>query len=135
MDRTSRATARAGSPPFDSAIFDEMRDMLGGARLDQLLGLLAAELDQRPRALRLALADRDFAAAAAEARSLMGAAANLGAACVSDAARLVEQAIAAAASGDPRQLAPALASLAADLRAAQQALVDLRHTTITALRA
>jgi PAS domain S-box-containing protein len=116
--------------PLDPTTLDELRAMLGAARLDQLLDLLAAELDQRPLAIRSALADRDFAAALAQAHSLKGAAGNLGALPVSEAARALEDCISAAADGDPRLLAAALRHLAAEVSLAQQAIALLRHTAI-----
>jgi PAS domain S-box-containing protein len=122
--------APQATSPLGSTTLDELRAMLGAARLDQLLDLLAAELDQRPLAIRSALADRDFPAASAQAHSLKGAAANLGALPVSEAARELEDRIAAAARGDPRLLAAALRHLAAEVSLAQQAITLLRHTNV-----
>jgi CheY-like chemotaxis protein len=122
--------APPATSPLDSTTLDELRAMLGAARLDQLLDLLATELDQRPLAIRSALADRDFAAASAQAHSLKGAAANLGALPVSVAARELEDCIAAAAAGDPRLLAATLRHLAAEVSLAQQAIALLRRTAL-----
>ncbi len=135
---TPHCPAQAPAPqpatsPLDSATLAELRGMLGPVRLDQLLVLLGAELDQRPSAIRAAIADRDLAAAAAEAHSLKGAAANLGALLVSDAAREIEACLASTPSADPRRLAGALRHLGAEVAAAQQALTVLRHQTLTQL--
>ncbi|WP_344708707.1 ATP-binding protein [Sphingomonas humi] len=122
--------------PLNTNILDEIRSMLGAARLDQLLDLLASEIDDRPRAIRKALADRDFAAAAAEAHSLKGAAANLGADGVSKAAKDLEASIAAAAQGDPRLVAPALRQLAVRVADAREAITLLRReATLASLSA
>lgn len=115
--------------PLDHAVLEELRAMLGGARLDQLLLLLRDELTERPGAIRAALADRAFDAAAAEAHTLKGAAANLGALRVSAAASNLEHCIAAAAGGESRLLAPALRLLTAEIELAQQALITWRLTS------
>jgi len=125
------ASAIPAAPgPLDAATLDDLRSMMGAARLDQLLCLLDEELDQRPRAVRAALADRDFAAAAAEAHNLAGGAGNLGALRVSEAARGLEQCIAAAATGDCSLLAPALRNLAAKAIEARQAVAHCRRAQL-----
>ncbi|NJC04782.1 PAS domain S-box-containing protein [Sphingomonas kaistensis] len=121
------APEKSDGSALDRPVIEELRAMLGGARLDQLLRLLSDELDQRPRAIRAALADRAFDAAAAEAHSLKGAAANLGACRVAAAARELERCIAAAAAGEGRLLAPALRHLSVEVGRAQQALAELRR--------
>jgi PAS domain S-box-containing protein len=123
----------AARAPLDPATIAELQAMLGPVRLNQLLILLGTELDQRPQAIRAAIADRDFAAATAEAHSLKGAAANLGASRVSDAARDIEACLGAAPRSGSRRLAAALRQLAGEVEAAQQALTALRHQTITQL--
>ncbi|GLR46695.1 ATP-binding protein [Sphingomonas astaxanthinifaciens] len=135
---------RRGVPPrklsvptsLDGRALEEMRTLLGDARLDELLSLLAGELEQRPRMVREALADRDFERAAAEAHSLKGAAANLGAGQVAEAARLLEIAIAAAASGEARGVTPALRRLAGAVSKTQQALAAVpRSANVLAVEA
>ena len=127
----ARIAPRLQSPTADQAMLDpavlgEIRAMLGGARLDELLDLLAAELDSRPRAIREALADHALDRAAAETHSLKGAAANLGAAGVAGAARTLEQAIAAASgSGQRAGIAPALRVLGQAVSDTQHALAAL----------
>ena len=121
---------------LDGRTIEEMRTLLGAARLDELLSLLTGELEQRPRMVREALADRAFERAAAEAHSLKGAAANLGASQVAEAARLLEIAIAAAASGEARGVAPALRRLAGAVSDTQQALASLpRPANVLAIEA
>lgn len=133
-NRPAQAPApQPATSPLDSATLEELRAMLGPVRLDQLLVLLGAELDQRPSAIRAAIADRDLAAAAAEAHSLKGAAANLGALLVSDAAREIEACLTSTPSADPRRLTAALRHLGVEVAAAQQALTVLRHQTLTQL--
>jgi CheY-like chemotaxis protein/HPt (histidine-containing phosphotransfer) domain-containing protein len=129
----AEAMALPSPSPLDEATIEELRTILGPVRLDQLLVLLGAELDQRPKAIGAAIADRDFAAAAAAAHSLKGAAANLGALPVSNAARAVEECLAAGADGNAPRLAAALHLLAAEVASAQQALAVLHHQTITQL--
>ena len=125
------ASAIPAAPgPLDAAMLGDLLSMIGAARLDQLLCLLDEELDQRPRAVRAALADRDFAAAAAEAHNLAGGAGNLGALRVSEAARGLEQCIAAAATGDCSLLAPALRNLAAKAIEARQAVAHCRRAQL-----
>jgi CheY-like chemotaxis protein len=122
---------------LDPAALDEIRSVLGGPRLDDLLELLAAELETRPRAIREALADHALDRAAAEAHSLKGAAANLGAGAVAEAARKLELAVAAAAGSNQRgKIAPALRALAQAVRDTQQALAALpRFRPAAAVRA
>jgi signal transduction histidine kinase/DNA-binding NarL/FixJ family response regulator len=122
---------RPGKSPLDDKILAEVRSLLGQARLDQLLDLLADELEARPRAIRDALADRAFDRAAAEAHSLKGAAANLGAGEVAATAAMLERAIAAAAAGGKTgPLAPALRALAEAVSDAQHALAGLPRSAL-----
>ena len=107
--------------------------MLGPVRLDQLLALLGSEFDERARAIRAAIADRDFPAATAEAHSLKGAAANLGALRVSGAAREIEICLADDNAAGSRRLAAAVSHLGTEIAAAQQALATLRHQTFDRL--
>ncbi|UUR07225.1 ATP-binding protein [Sphingomonas glaciei] len=129
--RQSQSTPAPDQPasPLEATVLDGLRDVLGAARLDQLLCLLGTELDERPAAIQRALADRDFAGAAAEAHSLKGAAGNIGALMVSQAAAELEKSIVAAAGGDPRLLAAALRHLATQIGLARHALaaLHLRH--------
>jgi HPt (histidine-containing phosphotransfer) domain-containing protein len=110
---------------LDTATLNEVRSIIGQGRLDDLLDLFAEELNARPRAVRDALADHAFARAAAETHSLKGAAANLGADAVAEAARLLEQAISAANGGDRSGVAPSLRRLAAAVSDTQHALAAL----------
>jgi HPt (histidine-containing phosphotransfer) domain-containing protein len=135
-DRPADQRLPASSEAFDPARLEEMRAILGQGRLDELLDLLAAELEARPRLLRGALADHDLALAAAEAHGLKGVAANFGATSVAAAARSLEQAISASSPGDRAATSPALLALtdaASDARnalAARQrsrSLVASRH--------
>ena len=114
--------ARASATPLDHGTLREVGEAIGPERLDDLLDLLAAELEARPRALRAALADHDLDLALAEAHSLKGAAANLGASRVAAAAAGLEQAIASARRDDRTGVAPALRSLAAAVSDTQHAL-------------
>ncbi|GAA4030900.1 hypothetical protein GCM10022281_07950 [Sphingomonas rosea] len=93
---------------LDPDTLEALLQSLGAVRYRQLLDLFASELDQRPRAIRAALADRDYAHALSAAHSFRGAAASLGAGAVADAARGLEWAIAAAAEGDRDRVASAL---------------------------
>jgi CheY-like chemotaxis protein len=122
-------------PALDHQTLDEVRSVLGQAGLDELLDLLANELSARSHSLRNALADCDFARASAEAHSLKGAAANLGARDVAEAARLTELAIASASTGDRTRLAPALRRLALAVSDTQHALAALPRARPLALQA
>jgi signal transduction histidine kinase/DNA-binding response OmpR family regulator len=116
-----------GLQTLDAAVLDEVREAIGQARLDDLLLLLAAELEARPKAVRDALAGREFDRAAAEVHSLKGAAANLGAARVAEMARRVERAIKTAREGAPDDLARALRDLAEAVAETQDMLASLHR--------
>jgi len=118
---------RDATEVLDLAILDEVRALLGRERLADLLGLLATEIEQRPRAIRQALADREFERAAAEAHSLKGAASNLGALQVADAALGIEQVIKTADRMNHVDLGPALRQLAAAVARTQDALAAQFH--------
>jgi HPt (histidine-containing phosphotransfer) domain-containing protein len=129
LNRSLSAAARA----LDTAILGEIRTLIGQAKLEHLLDLLADELEERPRALRDALADRQFDQASAAAHTLKGAAGNLGATAVADAARLLQPAIAHAQEGCLEALAPALRHLARAVSDAQQALTAMPRAQEAAL--
>lgn len=122
--------SRATMPPLlplDQDVLEEVRSLLGPARLDDLLDLLAAELQLRTAAIREALADRDPDRAAAEAHSLKGASSNLGARLVADAASNFEQAIRAANPAHHTDLGPALKSLSVAVERTEVALAAVRR--------
>ncbi len=119
---TSGATTGEPRTPLDDRTLAEVRSMLGPARLDDLLEMLSCELETRPKSIREALADHDLERATAEAHSLKGAAANLGAREVAQAAAGLEDAIAAAAMGNRSGIAPAIRELAKAVAAAQHVL-------------
>lgn len=98
---------------LDRSILDEVEALLGPAKLRTLVDLLDDELDRRPRAIRAALADGEARRAASEAHSLKGAAGNLGAVAVRDAAAAIEEVSShsAEADGPVQGLAVALADL------------------------
>jgi PAS domain S-box-containing protein len=114
---------------LDPNVSEEVRSIVGQAGLDDLLDLLADELEARPRAIRDALLDRDFDKAAAETHSLKGASANLGACAVADAACALERAIARVKAGEGSDLAPALRRLSASASDTQHALAALPRAT------
>ncbi|WP_300973212.1 ATP-binding protein [Sphingomonas sp. LHG3406-1] len=125
-DVTSQRDPRPLAATLDPEVISDLREALGSARLGDLLELLASELDGRSRAIRQALADRDRDRAAAEAHSLKGAAANLGARQVADAAFGLEQAIKSASPCQHTDLGPALRSLALAVEETQAELAKLR---------
>lgn len=112
-------------PMLDQAVLDQIGAILGAPKLHHLLDLLTAELDKRPATIREALADQDLDRARAEAHSLKGAAANLGAGQVAAAALAVEQAIAQAALGNRQQLSRAVRQLGAAAGETRRAIRSL----------
>lgn len=83
---------------LDEVLLAEVGRTLGAARMTELLKLLAAELEDKPRVIREALADRDFHRARHEAHSLKGAAACLGACAVARMAQELEEVFTASAA-------------------------------------
>ena len=120
--RSSVEASRISRSPLDEKTLSEVRSMLGQARLEDLLKMLASELEARPKSIREALADHDLERAAAEAHSLKGAAANLGAGEVAQAAASLEDAIAVATVGNRSGIAPAIRNLAEAIAATQHIL-------------
>ncbi|GAA4008981.1 hypothetical protein GCM10022280_02230 [Sphingomonas swuensis] len=116
------ARSDGAPPPLDGTTLDELRALLGPARLDGLLALLSAELEERPRAIRDALADRALDRAGAEAHSLKGAAANLGACVVAAAAEELEEAVRAAEDDRQTDLGPVLRRLMVAVDEAREAI-------------
>lgn len=84
--------------PLDEVLLAEVGRTLGAARLTELLKLLAAELEHKPRVIREAIADCDLHRARHEAHSLKGAAACLGAGAVARMAQDLEEVFAASLS-------------------------------------
>lgn len=90
------AAAPGDSPPartaalFDAARIDELRAVLGEHRLEGLIGLLMTECRERPPRLRAEQCRGDLAALRAEAHSLFGAAASIGARALGEVAMKLE---------------------------------------------
>ena len=82
----SSARPVSAGPALQESRIDELRAILGDARLDAVLGLLLGECRERPSRLRLCHARGDLAALIAETNSLLGAANTLGATALGDAA-------------------------------------------------
>lgn len=120
------SSPRSSAPAvLDQLTLTELRAVLGPDRLDDMLDLLATELEARPRALRAAFADRDFGRALAEVHSLKGAAATFGATRIAEAAASLGQALAATRCGAGQAMTPALRALAAATAEVQHALAVL----------
>ena len=69
----------AGRDAFRPERIEQLRALLGAARLDALLGLVAGECRERPALVRRGQERGDMAAVHAEARHLLGAAISTGA--------------------------------------------------------
>lgn len=118
------AAAGSRSELLDHRVLDEVAGALGEVRLTNLLRLLAAEMDQRPRAVRQALADNDLALAEVELLGLHTACAYLGASAVAEASSNLQRATTAARWGARAGLAPALLRLATAISDTQRALAS-----------
>lgn len=114
----------------DGSALDQVRALLGAARLDQLLGLFEAQLVEAPSAISVAVADCDFPAASAEALRLHRAAAGLGAPLVAAAALDLHGCL-SATHPRPRQLVPALGRLSNDARRTSDAIRRARRRAAT----
>lgn len=86
--RCDAVPEQPSASPLDHVLLAEVGRTLGGARLSELLKLLAVELENKPRVIREAVADCDLHRARHEAHCLKGAAACLGA---SEVARLAQE--------------------------------------------
>jgi HPt (histidine-containing phosphotransfer) domain-containing protein len=100
-----------GGDELDRRQRGEIREALGPVRTTHLLTLFAQELAARPAAIRNAIGRNDFAAAAAEAHSLKGAALSIGGRTVGQAAAALEQVLAAASPVQAERLHTALRGL------------------------
>jgi PAS domain S-box-containing protein len=84
------ASSRSATAVFERARVEELRGVLGEARFEDLLALLMAECRERPARLRAEQYRGDLAALRAEAHSLFGAAASIGACALGDVAMQLE---------------------------------------------
>ena len=109
---------------LQEARIDELRAILGDARLDAVLGLLLSECRERPQRLRLCHARGDLAALRAESNSLLGAANTLGATALGDAA------LALAASCDMNHALPLIEAIDEAARATLSAARQLLGSTL-----
>lgn len=129
LARASGVPAPGALPPSDcaaDALLDPARlhaiaAAVGAEATAHLVGVFAAELVERPAAIRRRVAGSDLAGAAAAAHELAGAARSIGAGAVADAARQVEL-----AAGPGRDVATCLPrALAALSRAVDATLAGL----------
>ncbi|MEO7786251.1 MAG: ATP-binding protein, partial [Sphingomicrobium sp.] len=105
---------------FDVGRFNELRDVLGGSRVKDLLDLLVIELDRCPARIREIVRRGDLDGARAEAHGLKGAASNLGAVALGKVAEAIE-----AAMNEP-QLGKKLNALDDQARRTVKAIAELR---------
>lgn len=96
------ASLDRGQAPFDAAQIADLRKVLSNDQLRALLVMLSKELKSRPPAIRAALAKGDLERARCEAHSLKGAAMNVGAVLVGNAALAVERAAVPSGEGDKK---------------------------------
>ena len=99
LSRIASAPAPASAPAaiddgeIDLDRVDDLRAVIGDAKLANLIGMLTRELADYPAAMRASAAGQDIAALRAQAHSLKGAADNLGLSGVARAATAVELAL------------------------------------------
>ena len=92
--------AASGTPLIEAERISELRKVLGGERLEALMGLLIAECLDRPGRVRKAHARGELAAIRAEGHGLKGAALSIGAIALGRAAEQLE-AVASIAEAGP----------------------------------
>ena len=99
LSRIASAPAPVAAPAaiddgeIDLDRVDDLRAVIGDAKLANLIGMLARDLADYPAAMRAAAAGQDIAALRAQSHSLKGAADNLGLSGVARAATAVELAL------------------------------------------
>ena len=91
QNRSAPVVTKPDAAAFDEAALDALEQAIGGAHLRVLLGMLAEEARHKPDVIDRLVAIGDLAAAASEGHSMKGAALGVGAICLGQAARDIEE--------------------------------------------